>query len=156
MEYVKDGKIIKFKMDDIVKIVEPTPKSISCRKCGCGVFVIEDHQMNLQGYGIRCAWCNDYQWTGKLNDKVKRKNPNHKEKHFDNGIKFCWLCQLTEEEIKSIGQHLTVDHIQEIQNGGEDKFKNTLMICNSCHYLKNALSHKTKSIRKLIEHLNGK
>lgn len=150
MEYIKDGKPIKYKMEDIIKTLEPDEKMIFCRKCGCSLFYHEDHQKDLHGLSIRCAICGDHQWMGRI-DKVKRKNPSHKAKHTTGDQRFCYLCQMTEDELKKVGQHLTVDHILEIQNGGEDVFENTILICNSCHYLKNAVSHKTTAIRKILK-----
>lgn len=150
MEYIKDGKPVKFKFGEIVKTIIPDDKSIACRKCSFPFYILEDHAKDLHGYGLRCPNCGDHQWLGKT-DKTKRKNTSHKSKHYNSGKKFCYLCQLDEDELKLIGQHLTVDHIQELQNSGEDVFENTIMICNSCHYLKNAVSHKTNAIRKLLK-----
>jgi len=128
--------------------------------CSCGnqTFIIEQHRKDLHGWGIRCTKCRKHFWTGKFakDGEVKRKNTSHKQRHIGVGVNFCALCNLTEYELAMVGQHLTVDHIKEIQHGGEDRAENTVLLCNSCHYLKNAISHKTKSIRKLIADLQGR
>lgn len=48
----------------------------------------------------------------------------------------CFFCLRTKEEL---GTHetLTIDHIIELNQGGEDKLENLQILCSACHKLKN-------------------
>jgi len=48
----------------------------------------------------------------------------------------CFFCLRTRKEIGN-KETLTIDHIQELADGGEDKLENMQILCSACHKLKN-------------------
>ena len=137
-------------MEELFKLSK-TRETTEKEQCLCGSFwwELDKTHYDLHGYGVRCAKCKKFlKWTGK---GKADKNPKHRAKHKTNGELVCDWCGITEAEAKKMGQHFTVDHAEARQFGGEDKFENTRPLCSSCHYLKTALEHKTKGIRRLLD-----
>lgn len=48
----------------------------------------------------------------------------------------CFFCQRTREQL-GWAETLTIDHIEELDKGGEDKVWNNQILCSACHKLKN-------------------
>lgn len=48
----------------------------------------------------------------------------------------CFFCRRTKKQL-GFNETLTVDHIDELDKGGEDKLWNMQVLCSACHKLKN-------------------
>ena len=90
--------------------------------------------------------CNCRKWIGwiKNPESTRTKNPNRKMKlnpkkvcDFHNFKTIhCFFCQRGREQLGN-NETLTVDHIEELDKGGEDKIENMQVLCTACHKLKN-------------------
>lgn len=102
-----------------------TPKSVhygrnDCQSCG--------------------RWC---EWI-KNPESTRTKNPNRKMKlsvdriclFHKMSIPICFFCLRKKEQL-GWNETLTVDHIQELDKGGEDIMENMQVLCFACHKLKN-------------------
>lgn len=49
---------------------------------------------------------------------------------------FCFFCGRHKDEL-GYNETLTIDHIKELSNGGEDRVKNLQILCTKCHKQKN-------------------
>jgi len=97
---------------------------------------------NLVHFGkMICQHCNKFcYWVRNPNLPINnRKNKKTTKQvcefHRITG-EMCFLCL---RERKELGQSetLTVDHIQELDKGGEDIIENMQVLCSACHKLKN-------------------
>ena len=124
--------------------------NLVCGECGSETFKLE--RSDLHGYGVRCAVCGRFnRWTGKCREK--KNNPKHRAKHRANGEMHCDWCGISESEAKELGLHFQIDHRLAEQFGGSDEYENTRPLCSACSYMKNALEHRTKAMRKALEKL---
>lgn len=136
--------------------IEEKGKYHSCHKCGHKQFrALNPHPMH--GPGIVCAQCGIMKWWGKLakDDKTKN-NKSLKRQHLAKG-EYCRLCGITKEEAIAAGRTFSakLDHILARDFGGEHLPENTQILCGLCSYLKTAMEHQTRSVRKLLEKVNG-
>lgn len=51
---------------------------------------------------------------------------------------FCFFCLRKKFEL-GVKETLTIDHIKELDKGGEDKVENCQVFCTACHKLKNLI-----------------
>lgn len=120
--------------------------------CGSQQWKLDRCHFDLHGFKIVCSKCNKFlRWTGK--EKAKRHNPAFAARHRANscGVRFCDLCGLSEDEAKLFGWHFTTDHRLAEEFGGEDTLENSRSLCSPCHYLKTALEHRTRGLKKYLE-----
>ncbi len=86
------------------------------------------------------------------------RKPENMDKRFDNnnswtkqwkgkGIMFCAICGIKEGDLS--GVRFECDHIQQLEDGGEDIFANTMMLCNNCHVEKTIRWKRTKRWREV-------
>lgn len=121
----------------------------TCDKCGSANWNLDVSHFDLHGYGIRCASCGNFlRWTGK--GKAKANNQKFRAIHKQNGDMVCDLCGITETEAKKLGWHFELDHREAEIFGGEDTLENSRPLCSPCHYQKNALEHRTRGIRRIL------
>lgn len=109
----------------------------------------------LVHYGkYMCARCKRFlEWVKNPNTK-KRNKTSHKDvgevsEFHKMKIPVCFFCLRRKEQLGE-KETLTLDHIQELNNGGEDAIFNLQILCSACHKLKNW------SRLYVNWHLNGK
>ena len=112
----------------------------------CKVECIFTETQNSVHYGkIRCPECNRWiRWVKSLEKKGQRtKTSKFKIKQvmefhfpFEKIKPFCFFC-LRNKDILGWNETITLDHIKELNNGGEDKINNLQILCSACHKLKN-------------------
>ena len=110
----------------------------------CKVECIFEKTPNSIHYGkIVCPNCNRWiRWVqnpNKVNQRTKTSKHSIQQimKYHNFEINpFCFLC-LREMEQLGWNETLTIDHIQELDKGGEDKLPNLQILCSACHKLKN-------------------
>lgn len=103
------------------------------------------------GQERRCIHCDKHGgYIKKPQNKKKRTDNNfkHRKKWKEFGF-ICGICQSTFEELPYAEGSWHCDHIIALENGGKDKAGNTMMLCASCHQVKNGLANKTKQYRKV-------
>lgn len=130
----------------------PDGKYHSCHKCGHKQFkALPPHHMH--GPGIICASCGAMKWWGKLAKDDKQKSNNSLKKlHLAKG-EYCRFCGITKEEASLAGRTFdaVLDHQLARDFGGDHSPENTQILCGLCSYLKTAMEHQTRAIRKLFE-----
>ena len=121
--------------------------------CSCGSTDWKHERSDIHGVGYRCSKCNKFDgWSGKRKDKAKNPKFAKKQKRSaPNGVRTCDLCGISEAEAKKFGWHFTTDHRLAEEFGGEDTLENSRPLCSPCHYLKTALEHKTRGIKKFLD-----
>jgi len=125
--------------------------NLACNECGAEEFKLEPS--DIHGFGVRCSKCGRFsRWTGK--PKEKKNNPKFRREHRKHGERYCDFCGISESEAKEMGLHFQEDHRLAEQFGGEDEIENVRPLCSACSYMKNALEHRTKAIKKLLEKLS--
>lgn len=104
---------------------------------------------------LLCIECGTFLvWEKKPQNIGKRVDNNQKWRnmwHELNGRQYkCAICTILEEYLPlSTSWHC--DHIIELQDGGEDKFENTQMLCQACHDYKNSQRRKITSMMTAIK-----
>jgi len=92
---------------------------------------------------LDCPKCKKWvKWLPNPNQIKQKQNRRNKSVVIDvckfQGFKeeFCFICL---RERKQLGTYetLTIDHIKELDKGGEDKIQNMQILCSACHKLKN-------------------
>lgn len=98
---------------------------------------------------LDCSDCKRMAWGRKPENISKRKDDNQEWRkiHKKNGY-FCQICTV-DNLLLPLDSSWHCDHIIELQDGGEDGFANTQMLCMSCHSFKNSQRWKISAIRKL-------
>lgn len=88
-------------------------------------------------------------WITAPKNKDERINikVGNVSKHYKLKEPYCFFCNRKRQEL-GIRETLTVDHILELNEGGEDKIENTQILCSACHKLK--LWYKTYILYHLI------
>ena len=80
-------------------------------------------------------WVSNPETIGRT--RTSRYDINQVNKHHNfNGKPFCFFCLRYKEELGA-KETLTLDHIKELDKGGEDVFENLQILCSACHKLKN-------------------
>jgi hypothetical protein len=132
--------------------IEEKGKSPPCHKCGHKQFkALSPHQMH--GPGLICAQCGCMKWWGKLaKDDKQKPNNSLKKLHLAKG-EYCRFCGITKEEARAMGRTFdaVLDHQLARDFGGEHTPENTQILCGLCSYLKTAMEHQTRMIRKMME-----
>lgn len=113
---------------------------MKCKYCGCSNLGIRERPDTPHYMEEYCPDCGKHQrWikapknkgtptSSKYSIKQIKEYHNYKEE-------FCFFCLRTKEQLGN-SQTLTIDHIHEKQEGGEDDIKNLAIYCTACHKLK--------------------
>ena len=98
---------------------------------------------------LDCPDCGKMGWGRKPENIGKRKDNNQEWRaiYKKNGY-FCSICTI-DNLLLPLESSWHCDHIVELQDGGDDSFENTQMLCVSCHSFKNSQRWKTNAMRKL-------
>lgn len=117
--------------------------NISERCDNCDSQLIMELTPELIHYGrIICKKCGKwYRWvTNPDKEKVRTKTSKYKIRHIIEYRKitkaYCFFCLRTQKQLGE-KETLTIDHIEELGKGGEDKIWNLQILCTACHKLKN-------------------
>jgi len=105
-----------------LKFIE-TPESVHYGKMECG---------NCKRFLHWVKNPDSVRTTTRVNKKTVREVCNfHKLNN-----EFCFMCLRTREQL-GWSETLTIDHIKELDKGGEDQIWNMQILCSACHKLKN-------------------
>jgi hypothetical protein len=150
MDFLEDDKSEPVTKERLINIaLTESNEDITCKYCGS--MNLTGKKSDLHGYGVWCGRCKRHLfWTGKGSEKKKKNNPKFRKQHKKEGLLVCEWCGIDESEAKKMGQHFTIDHVIAEDFGGEDNFDNSRPICSACHYLKTALEHRTRGIKKIL------
>lgn len=136
--------------------IDDKGKYHACHKCGHKRFkALLPHQMH--GPGIICDQCGTMKWWGKLaKDDKQKQNDSLKKLNLAKG-EYCRFCGITKSEAKLFGRTFdaVLDHTLSRDFGGDHSLENTQILCGLCSYLKTAMEHQTRSIRKMMEKVNA-
>jgi len=108
-----------------------------CPDCGSNRFKIELNGPHAQQ---SCHLCGNHIRFVKQENNSKTAERNHtvkdviKFREFEH--EFCFNCTRTREQLGQ-KETLEVDHIKEIDDGGEDRPKNLRVLCTKCHKQRN-------------------
>jgi len=95
-----------------------------------------------KGGRLDCLDCGRWNTWIKSGEKegVRTKTSKHKLNQvlkFHNKEKeICFFCLRTKEKLGEY-ETLTLDHIEELNEGGKDEIENLQVLCSACHKLKN-------------------
>ena len=116
-----------------------------CKYPGCNAdetfFKITEIPNSVHYAEERCRKCNGFQrWVKNPETIGRTKTSRYKIKDilkFHNyKDEFCFFCLKIKEQLGK-NETITIDHIQELDKGGEDKVENLQILCSACHKLKN-------------------
>lgn len=108
----------------------------------CGSELVFNKTPNSVHYGrLDCPNCDRWiKWVSNPDKDERKKSSSYGLKEIADFYGFdevrCFFCRRKEEELGK-NETLTLDHIKELQNGGEDRAKNLQILCTACHKLKN-------------------
>ena len=110
-------------------------------KKGCGAELeIKERPDSVHEAEVRCPNCGFRGFKPKEKNKDKKRNTKIEPKdvfdHHNHSEKRCFFCRRKKQEL-GVNETFTVDHIHELDKGGEDKVENTQVLCTACHKLKN-------------------
>lgn len=115
---------------------------IKCVHCGSeNVKIIETPNMIHFGK-LECQDCNRFnKWIIKpKNEGIRTKTSKCEISDILNFHKmekeFCFFCLRTRKQL-GFSETLTIDHIEELDKGGDNGIENLQILCSSCHKLKN-------------------
>jgi hypothetical protein len=114
----------------------------SCGKCGFSSFRIIVLDKGPHYKKLECARCRYgfIKFLPKPGHKEKRDTSDWTPKYVCCGkgydVVFCFMCA---REVLPSKEIFTVDHIREIQDGGDDELYNLQVLCSACHSYKNWL-----------------
>ena len=125
-----------------------------CKTCGSmnmreEIFTAEKCSPHYGEY--RCETCgrqNGYIKKPENAEKRTDKNPAWISRWRDKGTLFCATCGIKEGDIP--GVRFECDHIRQLEDGGQDIFENTVMLCSNCHVEKTIKWKRTKQWRKKV------
>ena len=112
-----------------------------CRNCGNeSLELIETPKLVHYGKYI-CKSCKSFNgWCSNPNNTGRRKTSKHKlsqvVKYHNYNVAFCFFCLRKREQL-GMKETLTLDHIEELAEGGVDEIYNLQILCSVCHKLKN-------------------
>lgn len=100
-------------------------------------------------YGeYRCNVCDRQNGFIKKPENAEKRTDNNAtwiRKWKDKGPLFCATCGIKESDL--IGIRFECDHVRQLEDGGEDCFENTVMLCSNCHVEKTIRWKRTKHWR---------
>jgi len=89
---------------------------------------------------VTCEKCGFRGWKAKEKNEGKRRtsklSPRKVFQYHNQEEKRCFFCRRKKSEL-GLNQTFTVDHIHELNRGGQDEIENTQVLCSACHKLKN-------------------
>ncbi len=113
-----------------------------CRSCGNDKLRFEETPHFIHYGKMICKHCQGFcYWVKDPNTKVtnrgnKKKPSDVCEFHQIKNKEICFFCLRKKSQLGK-SETLTVDHIQELNKGGEDIVENMQVLCSACHKLKN-------------------
>jgi len=114
-----------------------------CIYCGSENLVFEKVENTIHYGKLICGHCKRFcKWVRNPNSK-KIDSPRINQKTIKDICDFhnikeeqCFFCQRNREQLGTM-EKLTIDHIIELDKGGEDQIWNMQVLCSACHKLKN-------------------
>jgi hypothetical protein len=114
-----------------------------CIYCGSENLVFEKVDNTIYYGKLICGHCKRFcKWVGnpdsKKADSLRINQKTVKDVCDFHNIKEeqCFFCQRTRNQL-GVMETLTIDHIIELDKGGEDQIFNMQVLCSACHKLKN-------------------
>lgn len=110
-------------------------------KKGCGSELkLESNKNSPHEAKIICEKCGFRGFKPKEKNKNKRKTSKITVKdvfeYHNQEEERCFFCRRKNHEL-GVNETFTIDHIQEIDKGGDDEVENTQVLCTACHKMKN-------------------
>lgn len=115
----------------------------ACKRCNSNNLKLEKTPYSVHYAKYICGNCGAFShWVKNPENFIKNSNRNNKktvrevsEFHQIN-IDCCFFCLRKREELGK-SETLTIDHIIELAQGGDDQIWNMQILCSACHKLKN-------------------
>ena len=116
---------------------------INCQWCGSENLVKIETPKSIHFAFNKCKNCEKFvEWIknpeSPRSNSLRISKKSIKQVSEFHGFKeeFCFFCQRIRNEL-GWKETLTIDHIKELDKGGEDKIENMQVLCSACHKLKN-------------------
>jgi len=113
-----------------------------CRRCNSENLKFRERKDTIHYGEMFCGHCNCHcQWVS--NPDSSRKNNLRVNKKVIKEIcefhrmkeEFCFFCLRKRDQL-GLNETLTIDHIHELDKGGDDQVWNMQILCMACHKLK--------------------
>lgn len=126
-------------------------KEVSIMGCNCSADAIEKLETPGSMHYARfiCSECGTFLgWAPKPENEDKRRDGNNRWRKMwgEKGFR-CGICGATKEEFPGSGQW-QLDHIIQLEAGGQDNFSNTMILCVFCHTIKNIEQKRRVALTK--------
>lgn len=114
-----------------------------CKYCGSENIKFQLTPNTIHYGKYYCGHCERFLYWAKNPESPRNNNTRVNKKtikeicNFHNfKEEFCFFCLRKREELGD-KETLTIDHIKELEEGGEDQLWNMQILCSACHKLKN-------------------
>ena len=115
-----------------------------CKYCGSENLKFTQEESGIHYGRWTCGHCKRFSHWAKNPDNPRSNSSRVNRKTINDicdfyGIKdigICFFCLRNRNELGD-KETLTIDHIQELNKGGEDQLFNMQVLCSACHKLKN-------------------
>ena len=111
-----------------------------CRWCGSANLIFKETPETIHYGRFDCGHCGKFSsWVKNPDKKITRRVNSKTIKDVCDFHKIDEICFFCLRDRNSLGEKetLTIDHIQELDKGGEDQVWNMQVLCSACHKLKN-------------------
>lgn len=112
---------------------------MNCKYCNGNLIETPEPPGSIHYARYVCSICGKFNnWVPKPENIDRRRDKNSKWRSMWKEKGFvCGICGATEKDFPNSGQWC-LDHIIQLDSGGEDRFENTMMLCTFCHTIKNS------------------
>ena len=115
-----------------------------CKYCGSTNLNFIKTENNIHFGKLECGHCKTFICWVKNPDSPRANSLRINKKtvkevmifHGFENDEFCFNCLRGRENL-GVCETLTIDHIKELDKGGEDSIQNMQVLCSACHKLKN-------------------
>jgi len=114
-----------------------------CKYCSSENLVFEKVENTIHYGKLTCGYCKRFcQWVRNPNSKkinslrVNQKTIKEICEFHNMKEEVCFFCLRNRTQL-GVMETLTIDHIMELDKGGEDQIWNMQILCSACHKLKN-------------------